>query len=79
MGIGLAMVIPFYNSLSMFIGGFIALILEKKKKAIAEKYIVPISSGIIAGESLMGVGIALYDARAMFTAFLEPIRAMLRK
>jgi putative OPT family oligopeptide transporter len=77
MGIGLAMVIPFYNSLSMFIGGFIAMLLEKKKKNIAEKYIVPVSSGIIAGESLMGVGIALYDARAMFSAFLTPLKAML--
>ncbi len=77
MGIGLAMVIPFYNSLSMFLGGLIALILERTHKAAADKYIVPVSSGIIAGESLMGVGIALYDARAMFTAFLAPIRAML--
>ncbi|MDA8243548.1 MAG: OPT/YSL family transporter [Elusimicrobia bacterium] len=79
MGIGLAMVIPFFNSLSMFIGGLIALILEKKKKDIAEKYIVPVSSGIIAGESLMGVGIALYGARDMFSAFLAPVKAMLKK
>lgn len=79
MGIGLAMVIPFYNSLSMFIGGLIALVLEKKKKAMAEKYIIPVSSGIIAGESLMGVAIALYDARAMFTAFMEPVKALFRK
>lgn len=79
MGIGLAMVIPFSNSLSMFIGGLIALILEKNRKQLAEKYIVPVSSGIIAGESLMGVGIALYDARAMFTAFLAPVRALLGK
>ncbi len=79
MGLGLSMVIPFFNSLSMFIGGFIALILERKAKATAEKYIIPVSSGIIAGESLMGVGIALYDARAMFTAFLAPVRALLGK
>jgi putative OPT family oligopeptide transporter len=79
MGLGLSMVIGFYNSFSMFLGGLIALVLEKKYKAMAEKYIIPVSSGIIAGESLTGVGIALYDARAMFTAFLEPIRAMLRK
>ena len=77
MGLGLAMVIPFYNSLSMFIGGLIAMILEKKVKVAAEKYIIPVSSGIIAGESLMGVAIALSDARAMFTVFLAPIRAFL--
>jgi len=78
MGIGLAMVIPFWNALSMFLGGLIALILEKKAKATAEKYIIPVSSGIIAGESLMGVAIALSDARGMFTAFLLPVKAFLR-
>ncbi len=77
MGIGLSMVIPFYNSLSMFLGGLIALVLEKKAKLTADKYIIPVSSGIIAGESLMGVAIALSDARAMFTVFLAPIRAFL--
>ncbi|MDD5210583.1 MAG: OPT/YSL family transporter [Elusimicrobiales bacterium] len=77
MGIGLAMVIPFWNSLSMFIGGTIALFLEKTNKKGAEKYIVPVSSGIIAGESLMGVAIALSDARGMFSAFLAPVKPMI--
>jgi putative OPT family oligopeptide transporter len=77
MGLGLSMVIGFYNSFSMFLGGLIALILEKKAKAKADKYIIPVASGVIAGESLMGVAIALYDARAMFTTFLAPIRNML--
>lgn len=65
MGLGLSMVIPFYNSLSMFIGAFIALMFEKKLPKIADKYIIPLSSGIIAGESIMGVFIALSDARDM--------------
>lgn len=77
MGLGLSMVIGFSYTLSMFLGGLIALILEKKSPAAAEKYIIPVSSGIIAGESLMGVGVALYDARAMFAAFLGPLRALL--
>jgi putative OPT family oligopeptide transporter len=59
MGLGLAMVIPFWNSLSMFIGGTISLIMEKNWKAIAEKYIIPASSGVIAGESIIGILIAL--------------------
>ncbi|HNW45695.1 MAG TPA: OPT/YSL family transporter, partial [Elusimicrobiales bacterium] len=78
MGLGLSMVIPFWNSFSMFIGGLIALILEKTNKPLAEKYIVPVSSGIIAGESLMGVAIALSDARGMFTAFFAPLKAFLK-
>lgn len=61
-GIGLAMVIPFFNSLSMFIGSVIALVMEKKVPRVAEKYIVPVSSGLIAGESLLGIVVALGQA-----------------
>jgi putative OPT family oligopeptide transporter len=59
MGLGLAFVIQFYNALSMFIGAVIALVLTKKKPAMADMYIIPVASGIIAGESLMGVTVAL--------------------
>ena len=58
MGIGLSFVIPFWNSLSMFLGALIVLIIEHKKKTL-EEYIVPAASGIIAGESLAGVFIIL--------------------
>lgn len=61
-GLGLAFVIPFYNSLSMFLGAAIVAILEKKSPKLAEDYVVPVSSGVIAGESLVGVGIALVTA-----------------
>lgn len=61
-GIGLSMVVPFFNSLSFFIGASIALFLEKKYPKIAEKYTITVSSGIIAGESLMGVIVALLSA-----------------
>ncbi|MHB2015574.1 MAG: OPT family oligopeptide transporter [Candidatus Xenobia bacterium] len=61
-GLGLAMVIPFYNSLSMFIGAVIALALERYKPKIAEKYVIPVSSGVIAGESIMGIAVALLQA-----------------
>jgi OPT family oligopeptide transporter len=59
MGIGLAMVIPFYNSFSMFLGGLIALVMEKFVKATSDKYLVPSAAGIIAGESIIGIVIAL--------------------
>lgn len=61
-GIGLAFVIPFANSFSMFIGALIALIYTRYAADSAERYVVPISSGVIAGESLTGVGIALKDS-----------------
>ncbi len=62
MGIGLAMVIPFFNSLSMFIGAVLSIAIMHKWPKQGEKYIVPVSSGIIAGESLLGIVIALLSA-----------------
>jgi len=62
MGLGLAFVIQFYYSLSMFIGATIVLLLQKKKPLLAEAYVIPVASGIIAGESLMGIVIALLMA-----------------
>jgi len=61
-GIGLAFVIPAWNCISMFLGAFIAWFLEKKAPKIADQYTVPVASGLIAGESIMGVGIALMIA-----------------
>jgi uncharacterized oligopeptide transporter (OPT) family protein len=58
-GLGLSLVIPFSSSLGMFIGAVIALILEKKAPKIAETYIIPVSSGLIAGESIVGVVISI--------------------
>jgi len=58
-GLGLAFTITGYYSVSMFLGALAALALHRAKPKVAEEYVVPISSGIIAGESLMGVVIAL--------------------
>jgi len=58
-GLGLAFTITGYYSVSMFIGALGALALHKARPKMAEEYVVPVSSGIIAGESLMGVLIAL--------------------
>ncbi len=55
-GLGLAFTLPFSNALSMFIGAVIALVLEKKYTSEkAERWLIPVSSGIIAGESLMEI------------------------
>jgi OPT family oligopeptide transporter len=58
-GLGLAFTINGFNSISMFLGALVALILAKKMPKLADKYVVPVSSGLIAGESLMGVLIAM--------------------
>jgi OPT family oligopeptide transporter len=59
MGLGLAFVIPFWNTLSIFIGALIAWVMTKQARDLASTYIIPVASGLIAGESLVGVMIAL--------------------
>ena len=59
MGVGLALVIPCFNSISMFLGALMAWIYSKINKESAERYTIPVASGIIAGESLLGVAVAL--------------------
>jgi OPT family oligopeptide transporter len=61
-GVGIAMVLPAYNSIAMFTGALIAEILKRKKPALAERTVVPVASGFVAGESLMGVFIAVLIA-----------------
>jgi OPT family oligopeptide transporter len=58
-GLGIAMVIPGSNSIAMFTGAAIAEVMRRKWPVLADKTVVPVSSGLIAGESLMGVLIAI--------------------
>ncbi len=58
-GLGIAFTITGYYSISMFIGALLAVGLHRWKPKVADEYVVPVSSGIIAGESMMGVAIAL--------------------
>jgi OPT family oligopeptide transporter len=61
-GLGLAFTINGFNSVSMFVGSALAMGFAKWKPKAAEEFTVPVSSGIIAGESLMGVAIAFLGA-----------------
>jgi len=58
-GLGIAGVIPAFNSFAMFAGALAAWAFAKARPGLAETYTVPVSSGLIAGESLMGVAIIL--------------------
>lgn len=60
MGLGLAFVIPFWNTFSIFTGALMAWILAKAAKEVGSQYSIPVASGVIAGESLMGVMMALF-------------------
>ncbi len=56
-GIGIAMVIPASNAIAMFIGSFVADQLRRRRPDLHERYTVSVASGLIAGESLMGIAI----------------------
>jgi uncharacterized oligopeptide transporter (OPT) family protein len=56
--LGIALTIPAYTSFSMFLGAFIVWILERKAPKWNNTYTIPIASGCIAGESIMGVILA---------------------
>lgn len=58
-GLGLAWVVPFQNSLSFAVGAVITWIWVKLTPKAAEKYNVPIASGLVAGEALLAAFIAI--------------------
>ena len=64
-GLGIAMVLPASNALAIFLGAFLAWGWRRWWRASAERYVTPVASGLIAGESLMGVAIALLVAAGL--------------
>jgi uncharacterized oligopeptide transporter (OPT) family protein len=60
-GLGLGLMLPFFNPLSMFLGAVLAWAWSRRRPAHAERYAVPVASGIIAGESIVSVAIALVN------------------
>jgi OPT family oligopeptide transporter len=60
-GLGIAGVVPAFNSIAMFVGALAAWILSKTSPKTDAMYTVSTSSGLIAGESLMGVFLQLWQ------------------
>ena len=59
---GLAFTMPAWNTISMAFGGLAAFALEKKRPKLAALFVVAASSGLIAGESLLGAFINIGSA-----------------
>ena len=57
-GIGLGLILPFYQPLAMFIGAAVAALAGRKKGSRMAELVVPVASGLIAGESIVGVVVA---------------------
>jgi OPT family oligopeptide transporter len=58
---GLAWTFHWYYGLLFFLGGVIGTILQRRNSSMAEEFTWPVASGIIAGGSLMGVGLVLWE------------------
>jgi len=67
-GLGIAMVIPGSNAIAMFLGAALAEILRRWKPKLAEDTVVPVASGLIAGESLMGILVAILIVTGIIAA-----------
>ena len=59
-GLGMSFTFNGFYSVSFFLGACIRELLKRTAPKINDAYTVPVSSGIIAGESLMGVAIAVF-------------------
>jgi uncharacterized oligopeptide transporter (OPT) family protein len=58
-GLGLAFMLPFYNSLAFTLGAVIAWVWAKVHKRTSDLYTIPLASGLVAGESLIAALIAM--------------------
>jgi uncharacterized oligopeptide transporter (OPT) family protein len=57
---GLAFILPANNSFSMFFGAVAAAVAHRVAPSWSARFVVVIAAGLIAGESLAGVGIAIH-------------------
>ena len=60
-GLGLGLLLPLSTSLAMLIGVAVAAVASARRRDAAERYVWPISAGLLAGESLAGVVVAIVN------------------
>ncbi|HEX3478495.1 MAG TPA: OPT/YSL family transporter, partial [Kofleriaceae bacterium] len=60
-GLGLGLYMPLRYSLGMVIGAAIAAVAAARRSDAAERYVWPISAGLLGGESLAGVVVAMIN------------------
>jgi uncharacterized oligopeptide transporter (OPT) family protein len=61
-GLGLSFILPASNSYTFLLGAILAEIVAKKWPKQSDFYTIASASGFVAGESIMGVAVALYTA-----------------
>lgn len=61
-GLGIGMLVPFSVITTMFFGAVFGAVWERKHKASADVYLLPLASGLIAGEALVAVFASIFLA-----------------
>jgi uncharacterized oligopeptide transporter (OPT) family protein len=61
-GVGLGLILPFYTSLAFALGAIAASVFRRCDARRADRYVIPVASGLIAGESIVGVIVAALDS-----------------
>lgn len=61
-GVGIGILVPFLVIFTMFLGGVLGWIWSKVSRRSSDAYLVPLGSGLIAGEALVAVLAAIYIA-----------------
>ncbi len=61
-GVGIGILVPFSVVFTMFVGGLVGFFWERTNKPQADLYMVPLASGLIAGEALVAVFASVYLA-----------------
>jgi uncharacterized oligopeptide transporter (OPT) family protein len=59
---GFAFITPANLAIGIFAGGLMALLLRRWRPGWAGRYLVPVAAGLLAGESLTGIGTAFVQA-----------------
>jgi len=61
---GLAMVIPAFYAISMFVGSVLGVAVRRVAPSFAARFLLVLAAGVIAGESIVGVAFATFDTIA---------------
>jgi uncharacterized oligopeptide transporter (OPT) family protein len=59
-GIGMGILVPLSVVMTMLVGGIVGAIWERRHRASADVYLLPLASGLIAGEALVAVGASIF-------------------
>ena len=65
-GLGIAMILPADFSIMIFLGAMVKLLLDKKFPRWMEDYSISLASGLIVGESIIGVVISVLAVMGLF-------------